>query len=174
MPLVVRTELLFPYVDGYNFVQQTYRQAGNHYAAIDDVLRNPPESTAQILHPDKYTNHVHPVDVQLVDVAAQLGDDWRGVRSGVLGELDTRVLLEQWHATHNEAARVASGWSGDRWQLVEKNGQAAIVVKSSGKPLPQPRTFSAPMRRACCALRRRDGRRVVRGAAGAHDTRRRD
>jgi hypothetical protein len=131
VPLVVRTELLFPYVDGFNFVRQAYRQAGSSYTGVDDLLRNPPESTAQILHPDKYLNQVHPVPVQLPGLAAALGSDWRQVGSGVLGELDTRTLLEQWGTNHSDAARVASGWSGDQWQLAEKDGRSAIVLKST-------------------------------------------
>lgn len=128
-PLIVRTELLFPYIDGFNFVRQAYRQAGNSYAALDELFRNPPESTAQLLHPDKYRDHVHPLDVQLPDVAAQLGDGWRRVGGGILGELDTRIVLEQWGTDHLEAVRVASGWSGDHWQVVDKDGRSAIVVK---------------------------------------------
>jgi hypothetical protein len=131
VPLVVRTELLFPYIDGFNFVRQAFRQAANEYAVVDDLFNNPPESTAQLLHPLKYQNHVHPVDVQLGDVAARLGPEWRKVGSGVLGELDTRIMLEQWGSDHSEAIRTASGWSGDQWQLVEKDGRSAIVVKST-------------------------------------------
>jgi hypothetical protein len=140
-PLVVRTELLFPYLDGFNFVRQAYRQAGNDYAVLDELFNNPPESTAQLLHADKYRNQVHPLDVQLADVAARLGPDWRKVGSGVLGELDTRVLLEQWGSDHAEAIRTASGWSGDQWQLVEKESRSAIVVKSTWETPTAARSF---------------------------------
>ncbi|HEV7665095.1 MAG TPA: hypothetical protein VGQ62_16305 [Chloroflexota bacterium] len=131
VPLIVRTELLFPYVEGFNFVRNAYRQGGNKYAAIDELFKNPPVSTAQLLHFEKYANDVQPVDVQLPDLASQLEGGWRRVGSGVLGELDTRVLLEQWGTDHGDAMRVASGWAGDRWQLVEKDGRSAIVVKST-------------------------------------------
>jgi hypothetical protein len=141
VPLIVRTELLFPYTEGFSFVRQAYRQAGNSYAGVDDVFKNPPESTAQLLHIDKYRNQVRPVDVQLNDVAATLGSDWRRIGSGVLGELDTRVLLEQWGSDHSDAARVAAGWAGDSWQLIEKDGRAAIVVKSTWESPDAARTF---------------------------------
>ena len=59
-PMILRAELLFPYTEGYSFVRQMYRQAGNSYAAIDAIFANPPESTAQLLHPDKYRKHVSP------------------------------------------------------------------------------------------------------------------
>ncbi len=49
----------------------------------------------------------------------------------MLGELDTRVLLEQYGASSVDAQRVASGWSGDSWQLVETDGHSGIAVKSS-------------------------------------------
>ncbi len=127
-PLIVRTELLFPYIEGFAFVRQAFRDGGS-YAAIDEILKNPPESTAQILHPDKYTAGVRPVEVDLPDIAQTLGDDWRRVGSGVLGELDSRVLLEQ-YGERSEAVRVAAGWSGDRWQLVEKDGRSTIVLKT--------------------------------------------
>jgi hypothetical protein len=98
---------------------------------LDDLFKNPPESTAQLLHPEKYQNRVQPVDVQLGDVSARLGSGWRKIGNGVLGELDTRIMLEQWGTDHSAASRTAAGWAGDQWQLVEKEGRAAIVLKST-------------------------------------------
>jgi len=141
VPLIVRTELLFPYVEGFTFVRQAYREAGNTYSGVDTIFSNPPESTAQLLHIDKYRNQVHPLDVHFDDVAASLGSDWQRIGSGVLGELDTRVLLEQWGSDHSDAGRVAAGWSGDSWQLVEKDGRAAIVVKSTWESRDAARNF---------------------------------
>ena len=169
VPLVVRTELLFPYVDGFNFVRQAYRQASNSYAAVDDLLRNPPESTAQILHPDKYLNQVHPVPVQLPGLAAALGPDWRQVGSGVLGELDTRTLLEQWGTNHSDAMRVASGLE-----------RRSVATRREGRPLGHRRQVDLgdPGRgkrilqllraRPALSLRFGDDRGVVRDPPGAH------
>ena len=128
VPAVVRTEMLFPYIDGLSFVRQAYKASGNSFAGVDDLFVTPPESTAQILHPQKYRDHVHPEDVQLPALAERLGQQWRHVGDGTLGELDTRVLLEQ-YGDRLEAAHVASAWSGDRWQLLEKDAHSAIVLK---------------------------------------------
>jgi hypothetical protein len=130
-PLIVRSELLFPYTDGFSFVRQVYRQAGNSFAAINDVLIHPPESTAQVLHPDKYRAQVRPVDVQLPELSGAVGDGGRPVGSGVLGELDTRVLLEQWGTPHSDATRIAGGWAGDHWQLVENGSHTAMAYRST-------------------------------------------
>src|SRR5205823_1133055 len=51
-PLFLREQLLFPYGDGFNFVRQTYQQRGG-YVGVDDVFLHPPDSTEQILHPEK-------------------------------------------------------------------------------------------------------------------------
>ena len=59
----------------------------------------------------------------------------------MLGELDTRVLLEQWGSDHSDAVRVAAGWAGDSWQLVEKDGRAAIVLKSTWESPDAARNF---------------------------------
>ena len=172
VPLIVRTELLFPYIDGFNFVRQAYRQAGNNYAALDELFRNPPESTAQLLHPDKYRNQVHPLDVQLPDVAAQLGDGWRRVGGGVLGELDTRVVLEQWGTDHLEAV-------ARRLRLERR----PLAGRRKGRPLGHRRQvdlgiagrgerFLQRLRaRLADAVRFGDDRRVVEHSAGAYHAR---
>jgi hypothetical protein len=127
-PLYVREQLLFPYSDGFNFIRQIYQTGG--YAAVDDVFRDPPQSSAQILHIDKYRNHVAPVPVDLPDLSqGALGDGWRQINTNVFGELDFRLLLTQL-TDSTSGVRGASGWSGDRWELLEKDGHQALVSKS--------------------------------------------
>jgi hypothetical protein len=127
-PLFLREQLLFPYADGFNFVRQIYQTSG--YAGVDDVFQNPPQSTAQILHINKYRNHVAPVEVQLPDLSqGQLGDGWREVNSNVFGELDLRLILTQL-TDSTTGVRGAAGWSGDRWELLERDGHQALALKS--------------------------------------------
>ena len=94
-PAFLRDQLLFPYGDGFNFVRQIYQTAAAT-PRVDDVFRNPPDSTAQILHPEKYRSHETPVEVDLPDLSqGSLGDGWRKINSNVLGELDLRLILSQ-------------------------------------------------------------------------------
>jgi hypothetical protein len=128
-PAFLRDQLLFPYSDGFNFVRQIY-QAGGGYAGVDDVFRNPPDSTAQILHLDKYRSHTKPVDVSLPDLSqGSLGDGWRKINSNVLGELDIRLILSQLTDSAT-GVRGSGGWAGDRWELLEKNGNQALVIST--------------------------------------------
>ena len=125
-PLFLREQLLFPYSDGFNFIRQIYQTSG--YAGVDEVFRNPPESTEQILHPDKYRAHEKPIEVSLPDLSS-LGAGWRTINSNVFGELDLRLILTQL-TNSARGVRGASGWGGDRWALLEKDGQPALVIKS--------------------------------------------
>lgn len=139
-PLFLREQLLFPYSEGFTFIRQIYQAFG--FAGVDDVFRSPPQSTAQILHIDKYRAHIAPADVTLPDLAAgsALGPGWRLINSNVLGELDLRLILSQLtDSTHG--VRGASGWAGDRWQLLEKDGRQALVIKSVWDSENEARTF---------------------------------
>lgn len=128
-PAFLRDQLLFPYTDGFNFVRQIY-QTGGGYAGVDDVFRRPPDSTAQILHPEKYRSHTMPIDVSLPDLSqGSLGDGWRKINSNVLGELDIRLILSQLTDSAH-GVRGSGGWAGDRWELLEKDGRQALVLKS--------------------------------------------
>ncbi|MBV9596320.1 MAG: hypothetical protein JOZ87_05610 [Chloroflexi bacterium] len=127
-PLFLREQLLFPYGDGFNFVRQVYQTSG--YAGVDDVFRDLPQSTAQILHIDKYRNHVAPLEVDLPDLSqGALGGGWREISSNVFGELDLRLIVTQL-IDSTTGVRATDGWSGDRWELLEKDGQQALVTKS--------------------------------------------
>ena len=59
-PHVLASSLSAPYADGFAFVQA--RRARGGWTAVDEVLRVVPESTEQILHPEKYETQQHPVD----------------------------------------------------------------------------------------------------------------
>jgi hypothetical protein len=127
-PPVIRDEISFPYNEGVLFALQLYQGGG--FEAVNQAFRDPPRSTEQILHPEKYLEREEPTEIRLPDLAAALGSDWKQLRSDVLGELDFRILLQQF-STLERAARGAEGWAGDRFALLESpNGTNALVIDS--------------------------------------------
>ncbi|MCC7103642.1 MAG: hypothetical protein IT307_00730, partial [Chloroflexi bacterium] len=127
-PPVVRDEVLFPYNDGALFVLQLVQHGG--FEAVNAAFHKPPASTEQILHPEKYLAQDAPVEIALPDLAATLGQGWRQLRSDVLGELDYRILLEQ-YVDPLAAARGSYGWGGDRFSLLQSdNGAIALALSS--------------------------------------------
>jgi hypothetical protein len=127
-PLVVRDEVSFPYNEGVLFALQLYQEGG--FEAVNRAFRDPPTSTEQILHPEKYLAREEPTEVRLPDLAVALGPGWRQLRSDVLGELDFRILLQQFSSPDN-AALGAAGWAGDRFMLLEnQQGMNVLVIDS--------------------------------------------
>jgi hypothetical protein len=121
-PSFIRELLGFPYVEGFAFVARL-RGAGS-WASIDGVWASPPESTAQILHPEKYDRHQSPLPVQ-VSPLASLGDGYQVARTDTLGELMVRLWLSSQGDAgarsdppagipRDLAERAAAGWRGDR------------------------------------------------------------
>ncbi len=123
-PRIVREQLMFPYEAGLLFVKMIV-EAGGH-EALDSAYLNPPQSTEQILHPNKYLSGEAPQPVSLPPLTATLGNEWQWVDSNVLGEFTLRLYLEQ-NLTSRQAAAAAAGWGGDRY-AVYVNAQDDTIV----------------------------------------------
>jgi hypothetical protein len=132
MPAILRESLLFPYTAGLGFVQSL--QAGG-WEAVNDAFANPPASTEQVLHFDKYAAREAPVDVTLPsDLAAKMGDGWKVGLEDTLGEFQLKVWLDQAAAGSGAASSTAAseGWGGDRIALLDgPNGEWAIALNTA-------------------------------------------
>jgi hypothetical protein len=119
--------LLFPYEFGDEFARFLYEEGS--YPALDAAWVNPPQSTEQILHPEKYRADEGPSLVTLPDLQPVLGDDWTLAAESVLGEF----MLEQYLAQHLNETQVetaVTGWGGDRFAIYanEANGSFLMVL----------------------------------------------
>lgn len=112
-PAALRETLIFPYREGFGMCARIYRTQG--FAGIDALLRQPPASTEQVLHPDKLTARESPVTVS-AEVPPPLATDHRLVYDDVLGELGARLFL-QIGVENSVAIGAAAGWGGDRAML---------------------------------------------------------
>jgi hypothetical protein len=86
---------------------------------LNRVLRQPPLSSEQILHPQKYFDQEKPVAVQISYRPAS----GQRVHSGVIGEYFLDVLL----ADGSDVGAAASGWGGDSYAIY-RNGPAATLL----------------------------------------------
>jgi hypothetical protein len=128
-PDFMQEDFLFPYSAGYDFVQGLYDEGG--WEAIERVYQNLPQSSEQILHPERYPAD-RPVRMEAPDLSTQLGADWRELDRGVMGEWYTYLILalgEDHSARLDEsrARRAAEGWGGDAY-VVYSNGQSGQTV----------------------------------------------
>src|SRR6266508_1881202 len=128
-PFVLQEELRFPYVEGFSFVVQLWQLGG--YPRIDEAFRQPPNSTEQIIHPEKFVHREAPVGAGLPDLVAALGPGWKQSYANVMGELELRILIENF-TDASMAARAAAGWGGDAYALLEHaDGRTAWVMDST-------------------------------------------
>jgi hypothetical protein len=127
-PAVIREAMTFPYQEGLRFVFQLYQSGG--WAAVNRAYRDPPTSTEQVLHPDRYLGRRdRPQQVTIPDVSARLGAGWgRGTVVG-FGELDARLLLST-KLSPNAAEAAAAGWDGGRIRTFERAGRTALALRT--------------------------------------------
>ncbi|MDX1599913.1 MAG: hypothetical protein R3191_00205 [Anaerolineales bacterium] len=122
----------FPYTEGLEFIE--FMHARGNWARVDRVYEDLPDSTEQILHPQKYLQQEPPVEVQLVDLSPTLGEGWRVVEQDTLGEWTTFLLLAYGADIPSQieipvAEQAAAGWGGDRYAVYFHGGtQQTILV----------------------------------------------
>jgi hypothetical protein len=128
LPPFLMAQLLFPYTAGEAFVSRLLEVAGGEWTVVDAALRaRPPVSTEQVMHPQAYLEVEQPERVSLTRPIAALGDGWEEQRAGTMGEWLTGRLLAKGGGTG--AARAAAGWGGDRYALVARGDDHAIIAR---------------------------------------------
>ena len=115
-PDVVRKVALLPVIEGGDFIAAVFGTDNKGWAGINSTYRNPPISTEQVLHPEKYFEGEKPQRTTIPVVPAQLGRGWELVSSSVMGEFLLRTMLEE-HVDEIQAEDAAAGWGGDRFSL---------------------------------------------------------
>jgi hypothetical protein len=125
-PAWLRDTLLFSYFQGAAFCLSARRVGGQ--ALLDYAFTtDPPRSTEQILHPEKWhTRRDDPIVLRFPDLAAELRG-YRKEAEGELGELSLRIFLREGLGKPELANAAAAGWGGDRfavYQAVDEKGGA--------------------------------------------------
>ena len=122
-PAYLRESLLFAYQQGQAFCGRLFDEGG--FPKVDEAFKNLPESTEQILHPEKYLEkNDPPIEVSWPPLPVQ---GWEKIGDNVAGELGIRLLLAG-ELSPAQANQAAEGWGGDRYQVYSTGpGKHAIV-----------------------------------------------
>ncbi|WP_435005994.1 hypothetical protein P12x_003694 [Tundrisphaera lichenicola] len=110
-PPILSESLIFPYLRGMVFCARLTNDGG--WKALDEAYEHPPQSTEQILHPEKYRAQPDPpteVDLGKLDA----GEGWTEVGRNVVGEMQIAVLFRR-----HGGKPVAAGWDGDCFAVFE-------------------------------------------------------
>jgi uncharacterized protein DUF955 len=124
-PKFLRELLLFPYVEGLGFAYQFRKRYP--WSDMSAVYRDPPRSTTQILHPEKYLDtRENPVPVVIPDLSRLLPGG-RLVSDDDLGEFALGAVLAL-HLGDVDGRRAAVGWRGDRYRVWEDDGGRFVIA----------------------------------------------
>ena len=125
-PEFIQQSVLFPYEKGASFVLHFYLRG--QWSAVDDIYRNPPASTEQLLHPARYPDDV-PTTLELPNLDGALSPKWREIARDTLGEWRIRMFLSQFLPS-DIAQLAAEGWEGDTFLAFydEARDRTAIVL----------------------------------------------
>ncbi|HEX8745662.1 MAG TPA: hypothetical protein VF717_00575 [Pyrinomonadaceae bacterium] len=123
-PRAIRESLLFPYEQGSQWVTTLFRRGG--WTLVSKAYTELPQSTEQILHPDKYFSREAPVKIELADIRDSLGAGWRRIDYDVNGEWGCYLVLNEY--LKEGATQAAAGWGGDRFSVYEEPKSEQILI----------------------------------------------
>lgn len=123
-PPILSATLYFPYEYGYPFVEAVYEAGG--WEAVNAAFSNPPSSTEQILHPEKFIDREDPTIIEVPDFTTALEGEWTVFDDNTFGEFQIRVMLQQTSMSDEQAERAAAGWNGDTYVVAGTETEDAI------------------------------------------------
>lgn len=111
LPPFLRQQLAFPYAEGARFVLWAYQAKG--WSGIDALYDNPPLSTAELLHPEKYFLR-RQLPLRFFPPALLRRFPEGAMVEQSFGEYLIRGLLASAYGAAS-AARLAAAWRGDQF-----------------------------------------------------------
>jgi hypothetical protein len=110
LPQLLQQKLVFPYREGSQFVQWAHAAKG--WTGVNALFADPPLSTSQILHPEKYyVKRENPLAIRASGLARQMTES--ATVDQTLGEHLVQLLLTS-NLKRQEARQIAAGWTGDQ------------------------------------------------------------
>jgi hypothetical protein len=116
IPSWMVNQLQFPYSAGQVWIGTL---AGPNpldpdFTEVDAAYDDPPESTEQTMHLDKWESREAPIRVEAPDLEGILGDDWELIAETPVGEASIGIFLEHFGIDRQVSMAAAAGWGGDR------------------------------------------------------------
>src|ERR1700752_2314600 len=125
-PRALRESLLFPYEAGSTWATQVYRRGG--WDLVSKAFTKLPQSSEQIIHPDKYFAYEAPIKVMLPDLKPLLGTTWKRIDTDVNGEWGLYLILDEYLNNSSVSKKASDGWGGDRYALYEGASPSDVFI----------------------------------------------
>ncbi len=116
----------FPYQEGRRFADAVFEAGG--WEAINRAYANPPRSTKQVLHPERYLEEPDsPMRVVVPDLGGVLGEGWTLFLQDTMGEFVAGLYLDAL-LPEETAWQAADGWDGDTFVAWEQEDGSRVLV----------------------------------------------
>lgn len=127
-PGVLVEQMMFPYTEGMKFSAYMKKELGG-WQNFSKLYNNPPVSTEQIMHPEKYVAGEKPVNVEINNKFFN-DKNYPFIKKDTLGEFFLlNYFLE--YLSEDESEKASNGWGGDNSVLfADKNNNTIFVYKS--------------------------------------------
>jgi hypothetical protein len=123
-PIALSRYGAFNYFECYFFVAALYEDGG--LAAVDEAYHNPPSTTEQVLHLDKYQKAEAARSPAPASIEDTLGEDWTLFDLSPFGEFDVFNYVASVLENDFLAAQAAAGW-GSGWTSLYVQDQEDLV-----------------------------------------------
>jgi hypothetical protein len=123
-PFLLRS-FAFRYNECPAFVRSLYDEGG--WAAVNAAFENPPDTTEQVLHPDKYRSRELANTGPPVDLTEDL-DGWKQLDSAQFGEYDVFNYAVTLTGSPEAAVVAAAGWGSGWVRSYRDNDDSARAV----------------------------------------------
>ena len=125
IPLAITVPMLFEYSGGSRFVAEAWQRGG--WAAVDQLYRNPPRSSQQIMQPELYFDR--PTPPARIDLNGYEGllPGWKKVDDDTYGELLLKLIFQRNLPPHAAAFSTLPRWAGDRIITLQKGKKLTLL-----------------------------------------------
>ncbi len=128
-PLVLQRSLIFPYVEGLDFVRAVLTARGKQ-AAFAGMLDHPPSSTYEIMTPKVYLDHEPVPLLRMPDIHPLIDPLYRPYDVGVMGEFDVQVMAELFGGSEMAKA-LAPAWRGGIYYAAQSKAAKTSSAQDS-------------------------------------------
>lgn len=119
-PLYLRETLVFPYFYGLNFFIKVKERGLN----FNSLYKNPPISTEEIIHPEKYFSRSDPPKKLTLSHSKVEGEP---IWEGTFGEFGIFLVLRSWGISEDIAKRASEGWGNDRYKVFKRKNENELT-----------------------------------------------
>jgi hypothetical protein len=158
-PLALSGPMMFQYSEGTRFVGEAWKRGG--WAAVDELYRDPPWSSQQIIDPALYFEHRAPrlkIDIDGYESALP---GWKKADDDTFGELLIRIILERNLPRHSPALLLPAAWTGDHMVALEHDGSLALIWMIVFRDEPSAREFAEAYKPVLAGLKDPANRHLV-------------